>query len=502
MQLYPFQRTAIDQAENILGDRRRVMISAPTGTGKTLMAGHMMADVPSAFLVDRVVLVDQAVRTFERMGLEVGVRQGARTRDTHYQIQVCSMPTIERRKTNLRQFKRVIVDEAHILRAGTAEMLKDAYEHGTQVIGLSATPLRGGLYELYGDVVQAGTVNKLTPKYLTPIIPYAAEEIDRKRLRIRNGEYRPDDNEKALLEITGDVVSEWERLTEEHFGGRVPTVIYAPTVHAGAKVQEMFAARGYDFRQLSYHARDKLVERENMDAFEGGECNGLINCEVLTRGYDAPWVRCIVMLRAYLRSSMQVVQIAGRGMRIFPGKEDFLLIDHCGNWIGHLDVIQHLFRNGVRYLHKGEEAEKLERKDLETGSDEHMKRVCKGCGYIFSPGEYYPCPRCDQQAPERLKKTMEHNPGTLNRIGHGSENVPIPEGHAWVDICTIIEQRYYNAAADKKRKMALAIYKNLNDEWPPRGSMFSPLERHKVNPGTVVEFDRSRREYAKGKKGE
>ena len=155
------------------------MISSPTGTGKTLMAGHMMADVPSAFLVDRVVLVDQAVRTFERMGLEVGVRQGARTRDTHYQIQVCSMPTIERRKTNLRQFKRVIVDEAHILRTGTAAMLADAYEHGTQIVGLSATPLRGGLYELYGDVVQAGTVNRLTPEYLTPIMPYAAEEIDR-----------------------------------------------------------------------------------------------------------------------------------------------------------------------------------------------------------------------------------------------------------------------------------------------------------------------------------
>ena len=60
--------------------------------------------------------------------------------------------------------------------------------------------------------------------------------------------------------------------------------------------------------------------------FEAGRYSVLCNSMLLTEGWDCPAVDCIVVLRpTKVRSLYQ--QMVGRGMRLFPGKEELILLD-------------------------------------------------------------------------------------------------------------------------------------------------------------------------------
>ncbi|MBO5570031.1 MAG: DEAD/DEAH box helicase, partial [Clostridia bacterium] len=60
--------------------------------------------------------------------------------------------------------------------------------------------------------------------------------------------------------------------------------------------------------------------------FEAGKYSVLCNSMLLTEGWDCPAVDCICILRpTKVRSLYQ--QMVGRGMRLFPGKKELILLD-------------------------------------------------------------------------------------------------------------------------------------------------------------------------------
>ena len=56
----------------------------------------------------------------------------------------------------------------------------------------------------------------------------------------------------------------------------------------------------------------------------------MTNVGVLTEGFDAPRTSCIALARP-TKSRALYAQMVGRGTRLFPGKEDCLLVDFRGN---------------------------------------------------------------------------------------------------------------------------------------------------------------------------
>jgi len=61
------------------------------------------------------------------------------------------------------------------------------------------------------------------------------------------------------------------------------------------------------------------------------------NCAVLTEGFDEPNVSCIIIARP-TKSKVLYVQMIGRGIRTYPGKEDCLVLDLVGN-SSRLDLV-------------------------------------------------------------------------------------------------------------------------------------------------------------------
>jgi DNA repair protein RadD len=109
----------------------------------------------------------------------------------------------------------------------------------------------------------------------------------------------------------------------------------------------------------------------------------LANVNVLTTGFDAPNTDCVVLLRPTASVGLYV-QMVGRGTRLYPGKEDCLILDYGGNVLRHgpVDaVVVHESKSSDNFSAAARECPKCHAL-IHTAY-----RVCPECGYEFPPPE-------------------------------------------------------------------------------------------------------------------
>ena len=149
--LRPQQKHLIDQIDQaIKAGCRRIMVKAPTGYGKTIVAGAIAGKTLDAgkrmiFTVLALSLIDQTVEKFYSQGVyDIGVIQADHYLTNYARaIQVASVQTLQRRK--IPPADLVLIDEAHRLYEFNIKWLKDPEWADVPFIGLSATPWTRGL---------------------------------------------------------------------------------------------------------------------------------------------------------------------------------------------------------------------------------------------------------------------------------------------------------------------------------------------------------------------
>lgn len=106
----------------------------------------------------------------------------------------------------------------------------------------------------------------------------------------------------------------------------------------------------------------------------------LVNVNVLTTGFDAPNVDCVVLLRPTASPGLYY-QMVGRGFRLHPDKHDCLVLDFGGNIIRHgpVDSIQVTERSG-----NGGDAPAKECPECQAVIHAAYA-VCPDCGFEFPP---------------------------------------------------------------------------------------------------------------------
>ena len=326
--LRPYQLDAVNALRQGFADGKRAQILvAPTGSGKTEIGAHLIALAQakgtfSAFVVDRVVLVNQTSARFDRYGIEHGCVQSGHWRYRPNEIvQICSAQTLEKRGF-FPGCKFLIVDEAHTMRKQTTELIKNRTD--IKVIGLTATPFTKGLSEVYDNVVNATTTKQLQADgFLSPVKVYAAKAADMAGAKVIAGEWSDKEVETRGLKIIGDIFQEWVDKTALHFGGPVKTIVFSATVDHGSEICKQFQAAGFNFQQISYKDSNDDRRKELIDEFSRPDSSimGLVSCEVLAKGFDVPDVLCGIAARPYRKSLSSHIQQFGRVMRIAPGKE-------------------------------------------------------------------------------------------------------------------------------------------------------------------------------------
>ena len=375
--LRPYQAAAVQAARaRIAASVRRLMINAPTGAGKTLLAAAIVKLAVEKnrrvlFLAHRRELVDQCCNKLQDAGiLHYGtIMAGSKRLSADAPVQVASIQTLIRRE--LPPADIVIIDEAHRAVSRTYLSIMANYPRAV-LLGLSATPERldgKGLDELFDDMIVVETVPRLIEQgYLVKPVGYEGPKPDLSGVKIKRGDYDETQLAEAMdkPKLVGDLVSNWKRLAE----GRL-TVAFASSVDHAKHIASEFWAAGVPAAAVS--GKTPKAEREAiLNDWRKGYLKVVANCFVLTEGFDMPELSCAILARP-TKSESLYLQMAGRVLRPFPGKSDALILDHGGCWAAHGGP--HIERQWSL------EGAAKRRKDQDPGTVD----ACDACGMLYDP---------------------------------------------------------------------------------------------------------------------
>lgn len=362
-QLRPYQRDAVDALWRSLSVWKRPLIVAPTGSGKSIILAQicrewLMGDPNVGILVATHVkeLVEQnAEKLVSLIGHDaVGVHSaGLARRDVEQRVIIGGVQSLINRVEELGPRHVVIVDEAHrIPRDGNGQYMQLLAAlnggHGAEyLIGLTATPYRmdsgelhkgeGALFEgIAYDIKIKGLVEAGHLVRPRPFKTAAKFAID--GARIERGDFVLDELRETLEDpsILGNVVQEWLDKAVAH--GRKATLTFCATVAQAGTMLALVRETGHT-AELITGETPKDRRAEILARFKRGELEMLINVMVLTTGFDAPNVDCMLVLRPTASTGLYV-QIYGRGMRPAPGKQDCLVLDYGANVERHGPIDQ------------------------------------------------------------------------------------------------------------------------------------------------------------------
>lgn len=338
MNLRPYQTALIDAARaHLMAGRRRVLIQAPTGAGKTALTAYMLGQSAargrrSWFIVHRRELILQSHRAFRAAGIKAGIVGAGFPTDRRALVQIAGIQTLARRHRTMYEPDIIVWDEAHHIAAAQWSQIHKAYD--CHHIGLSATPTRldgTGLGEWFDEIVQGPSVADLIADgWLSPFRLFAPSRPDLSGVRSRAGDYARDGLQEAVDKpsITGDAVSHYRRLAD---GRRA--VAFAVSVEHSRHIAAAFAASG--IRAAHVDGATPAAERdETMRSFSEGRVRVLCNVDLFGEGVDVPGIECAILLRPTQSLSLYLQQV-GRALRPAPGKAEAIILDHAGNALRH-----------------------------------------------------------------------------------------------------------------------------------------------------------------------
>src|SRR5262249_17734292 len=171
--LRPYQAHIAAKFERLIAQgKRRVIVVAPTGSGKTVIACAIIATTPRRALVisHRREIVKQTSDKLAAAGVAHGVIQAGDEKKLRplAAAQVASIQTLHARAIRSSTMPMpladlVIIDEAHHACAATYRKILEAYPDAI-VLGLTATPCRGdgrGLGGIFETMIEGPQVGDL-----------------------------------------------------------------------------------------------------------------------------------------------------------------------------------------------------------------------------------------------------------------------------------------------------------------------------------------------------
>ena len=459
-ELRPHQTDAIQKLrESFISGKRRPILQAPTGMGKTLIAVDVIKSALSKskrvlFVVDRVQLVDQTSEVFDRYGIDHGIIQADHWRRNSEPLQIASVQTLVRRRYKPIS-DLIIIDECHCVHKSMVELLELWVD--VRVIGLSATPWTKGLGKIFDDLIVVETTGGLIDSgYLSDFDVYGSTLLDLKGIKTIAGDYNQKDLGKRVTEqkIVGDVVTTWLRR-----GNDSQTVCFCVNVAHSKAVVDEFMANGVTAAHIDSHTDHE--ERESvLSAHDAGEIKILSNVGITTKGWDSPNTICCILARP-TKSLMLYVQMVGRVLRVSDCGSRAIILDHGRNVERHgfpTDQMPAFLCNGEKGENGG--AEENEKK-------EKLPKPCESCSYMSIE---FVCPSCGH-TPKIIPGVVAED-GELKKL----ERVPMADKVRWYAM-----MKGWCRMHNKKEGFAYYSYNDKFGVYPTKTK-----QTHALNPDNEV----------------
>ena len=333
-QLRPYQAEARDAILSAWDEGyRKTLLVLPTGCGKTVVFASVTENQVRRgrrvlIMAHRGELLSQAADKLKvASGLDSVLEKAeSSSLGSNASVPIGSVQSLAQEKRLARfpedHFQDIIVDEAHHC---LSESYQRVLEHfpNANILGVTATPDRGDMKNL-GEYFDSKAYEYTMPEairqgYLSPVkaqlIPL---ELDLGNVSISNGDYSAGEVGNALEPYLNQIAQEMKKYCRHR-----KTVVFLPLIATSQKFCRMLNDLGFHATEVNGNSDDRT---QVLADFEAGKYDVLCNSMLLTEGWDCPAVDCIVVLRpTKVRSLYQ--QMVGRGMRLYPGKENLLLLD-------------------------------------------------------------------------------------------------------------------------------------------------------------------------------
>ena len=334
MLLRPYQEAAINDACKALDKHKNTIVVAPTGAGKTIMlsalVGKRYEDGKKVLVMQhRDELVDQNKSKFERLNpyITTSIVNGT-VKDWKGGTVFSMVQTISRDRNLMDRpaFDMIVIDESHHAAADTYLKVINAVKEDNpdaEIVGFTATPNRGdgkGLRKVFNNCSHQIDITTLIREgFLVPPKSYVIDcgvNDSLRNVAISGNHFNMEQVESIMNRkvINQKVVEEYLN----HAGGR-KTVVFCSTIKHAEDLLEEFLDQDINAEMVTGET-PKAERAQTLHDLAHGDVEVVVNVSVLTEGFDAPPVSCIILTRPCSQKAT-MVQMIGRGLRTVDPEE-------------------------------------------------------------------------------------------------------------------------------------------------------------------------------------
>lgn len=470
LELRPYQDEAIRSVYNYFGNYNgNPLIVLPTGTGKSIVIAEFSRGAIQAWPDTRIIIATHSRELVKQNYLELcelwpfapaGIYSaGLKQKDTQAQILFCGIQSSYKKAFQFQRCDILLIDEAHTVSEEDDTMWNKFISDlkiinpDMKIVGLTATDFRmksGHLTELKPDgsapiftdvCYKYNILDAVKQNYLCDIISKnMLTQFDLSGVHKRGGEFIAGELEKAVNvdSVTKSAIDEIIELG----ANRKTWLLFCSGVDHAHAVSKELNSRGIECKVIT--GETPLDERdETLRRFKAGELRAVANNNVMTTGTNVPCIDLIAGLRPTESAGLHI-QMLGRGMRLFPGKENCL----------YLDFARNVFRFGP--------LDRIKPKRPNSGDGDAPVKVCEAetpgigngkCNCVCFAG-CRTCPDCGAPFPEpelKITAKAESAPILSNQIA--------PE---WHEVMSVHYKMNFKIKDGKESRTMRVSYTTLN----------------------------------------
>ena len=232
------------------------------------------------------------------------------------------------------EFDLIWVDETHRIAAAGYQNIVEHFRAGKpggpMLVGTTATDFRSNVADLskwFGECVyRLPLLDAMDRGLLAPLRVFKVRtREDLAGVKSRGGDFVQSELGRAVdtPERNALVAKAYREITPDRKG-----LIFTASLPHNANILEAMRAAGFARVAVLDGNTDPFDRKAMLRDFADGTLQTIINCEVLTEGFDEPSIETIHMPRP-TESPLLLTQCVGRGTRKHPGKADCIVVEYA-----------------------------------------------------------------------------------------------------------------------------------------------------------------------------